>query len=150
MSDISSHWRPRPQISTKALALVWREDALLACAIRRDDGTIKGWRPIGGTVEFGERATETVVRELHEEIGATAQITGLRGVLENIYTHHGDTGHEVVFLYDVTLLTPGLAAADDFILTEDDGSRHLAAWVPRDRFTSHGAQLFPEGLLALL
>ncbi|WP_296419231.1 NUDIX hydrolase [Pseudooctadecabacter sp.] len=150
MSDISSHWRPRPQIRTKALALLWRDDALLVCAIRRDDGTIKGWRPLGGTVEFGERAADTIVRELSEEIGATAQITGLRGVLENIYTHHGHTGHEVVFLFDATLTAPGLARADDFILTEDDGSRHLAAWVPRDRFAAQTARLFPDGLLALL
>ena len=150
MTDISTHWRPLPHIRTKALALVWRDDALLVCAIRNDDGSIKGWRPLGGTVEFGERAAETVLRELAEELNATAQVTQPRGTLENIYIHHGETGHEVVFLFDVTLTVPGLAAPDEFILTEDDGSRHLAAWVPLNRFTSGTEPLFPDGLLPLL
>ncbi len=150
MTDISTHWRPAPQIRTKALALVQRDDKLLVCAIRSDDGSIKGWRPLGGTVEFGERAADTVVRELAEELGATARVDQPRGALENIYTHHGETGHEVVLLFDVTLIEAGLASADEFILAEDDGSRHLAAWVPLTRFTKKHTPLFPDGLLPIL
>ena len=149
MSELTTHWRPLPQIRTKALAVVCVQDHILVCAIPDDSGAVKGWRPLGGSVEFGERAEDTVVRELNEEIAATAQVTGLRGVLQNIYTHEGQMGHEIAFIYDVTLTDPGLAAAQEFVV-EDSGSRFACAWVALDRFRSGQETLFPDGLLGLL
>lgn len=154
MENIATHWRPLPQIRTKALGIVRRDSPrgveLLLCAIMEDGGEIKGWRPLGGSVDFGERAETAVLRELSEEIFATAKITGTLGVIENIYTHHGETGHEVVFLYEIDLIDAGLAKDDRFVLVEDNGVRCHAEWVPLADFTAARATLFPEGLLARL
>lgn len=150
MTDNSTHWRPAPRIRTKALALVCKDRKLLVAAIRSDDGTVKGWRPLGGEVEFGERAEETVLRELAEEVGATGKVTGAPCVLENIYSHHGDPGHEIAFVFPVSLQNPGQTIDDEFIITEDDKTRHLAAWVPVDCFLDARETIFPDGLQAKL
>jgi len=91
MTDLTSHWRPAPQIRPKAIGILWRGDAILVCAVPNDDGTTKGWRPLGGTIEFGETAAQTLKRELFEEIGATVSIGAQLGVIENIYTHQGES-----------------------------------------------------------
>jgi NADH pyrophosphatase NudC (nudix superfamily) len=47
------------------------------------------YRPLGGTIEFGERGEEAVRRELHEEIAADLGEVRYLGMLENIYTYEG-------------------------------------------------------------
>jgi NADH pyrophosphatase NudC (nudix superfamily) len=42
------------------------------------------YRPLGGTIEFGERGEETVCREFKEEIGAHLLEVRYLGMLENI------------------------------------------------------------------
>ncbi len=42
-------------------------------------------RPLGGTVEFGERAAQTIEREFVEELGARLRTTKFLGVLENFF-----------------------------------------------------------------
>ncbi|MCF2870730.1 NUDIX domain-containing protein [Octadecabacter sp. G9-8] len=154
MENLTTHWRPIGKIANKALAIVRRAgplgDEILACAIPDDTGAIKGWRPLGGSIEFGEQAAETVLRELGEEIFATARIIKQIDVVENIYDHHGIRGHEVVFLFDVELIDPGLAKDDQFVLIEDNGSRNLAGWVPLSDFEAGTTRLFPDGLLSRL
>src|SRR6201987_2501942 len=70
-------------------------------------------RPLGGHVEFGEYALDTVRREFREEIGQ--ELTGVRllGVLENIFGWRGGTEHEVVFIF-----TAAFAAASAYEIEE--------------------------------
>ena len=82
-------WRPSSTIRVKALGLHWREGCLLASEVNRDDGTLKGVRPLGGTVEFGETWQDALIREFQEEIGVGIELIGDPIVLENIYSHHG-------------------------------------------------------------
>ena len=49
----------------------WRDGRLLAVEVLDDAGRVKGVRPLGGTVEFGEKAELAVVREFQEELGIT-------------------------------------------------------------------------------
>ncbi|MGH2403262.1 MAG: NUDIX domain-containing protein [bacterium] len=70
---------------------VFRDGENILVAEGTDD--IKGetfYRPLGGAIEFGEYARDTLVREMREEIGA--EITDLRylGALENVFTYMGD------------------------------------------------------------
>jgi hypothetical protein len=51
-----STWRPPSIVRPIAVGVVRRRDELLLMAVRDDDGTLKGWRPLGGAIEFGERA----------------------------------------------------------------------------------------------
>src|SRR5947207_43811 len=59
-------------------------------------------RPLGGHVEFGEYAIDTVRREFGEEIGQELADVRLLGVLENIFGWRGGTEHEVVFIFTAT------------------------------------------------
>jgi ADP-ribose pyrophosphatase YjhB (NUDIX family) len=56
-------------------------------------------RPLGGHVEFGEYARDTVHREFREEIGQALTGVRLAGVLENIFPWGGATQHEIVFVF---------------------------------------------------
>jgi len=56
-------------------------------------------RPLGGHVEYGEYARDTVHREFQEEIGQALTGVRLAGVLENIFPWGGGTQHEIVFVF---------------------------------------------------
>ena len=69
MSCPMTRWRPQDRIRVKALGLHWRDGRLLAAEVTGDSGAIKGYRPLGGSVEFGETARSAVIREFREELG---------------------------------------------------------------------------------
>lgn len=96
-------WRPQPSIRVKAIGLAWHDDLLLAAEVLDDAGRLKGVRPLGGAVEFGERWRTALVREFEEELGLAVEVVGEPIVLENIFTHEGARGHEIVFAADVRL-----------------------------------------------
>ena len=64
-----STWRPHPHIRVVALGLHWRGGRLLAAEVRDDAARIKGVRPLGGEIEFGESWRTALVREFNEELG---------------------------------------------------------------------------------
>ncbi len=68
-------WRPPRDIRVKVLGLHWREGRLLAAEVRGDDGSLRGVRPLGGGVEFGERLEEALRREFREELGIAVEPT---------------------------------------------------------------------------
>ena len=105
-------WRPSSTIRLKALGLHWRDRCLLASEVNRDDGTLKGVRPLGGTVEFGETWQDALIREFQEEIGVGIELIGDPIVLENIYTHHGALGHEILFISEVIFSSNAYETAD--------------------------------------
>lgn len=47
-------WRPHPHVRVVAIGLHWRDGRLLAAEVRDDAGRLKGVRPLGGEIEFGE------------------------------------------------------------------------------------------------
>lgn len=105
------------------------------------------YRPLGGTIEFGERGMDTVSRELKEENGA--DVAGLRCVatFENIFTYAGKPGHEIVLLYEGKFVDPswyereleaGLEETDDPPLMQ-------GVWMRVDDF-GPDAPLYPDGL----
>ncbi len=80
-------WRPANVIPVKALAQIWQDDALLLMEIYDDLGNVKGMRPLGGTVEFGEPWQDALQREFLEELGVRITLGSEHFVLENIYEH---------------------------------------------------------------
>jgi ADP-ribose pyrophosphatase YjhB (NUDIX family) len=63
-------------------------------------------RPLGGHVEFGECAGDTVRREFEEEIGQELVGIRLAGVLENMFEWDGSTQHEIVFIFQAGFADP--------------------------------------------
>ena len=69
------------------------------------------YRPLGGTIEFGERSSVTAAREMVEELNTEIRNVRWLGVLENIFTVHGQPGHEIVMLYEADFVDKGYVRA---------------------------------------
>jgi ADP-ribose pyrophosphatase YjhB (NUDIX family) len=95
-----------------------RDGALLVSEEANPSGELFH-RPLGGHVEFGEYALDTVHREFREEIGQALTGVRLAGVLENIFQWGGATQHEIVFVFtgaftdEAAYEIPEQAIADD-------------------------------------
>ena len=130
----------------KAMAVIRRprDGALLVS--ESDDPLFQ--RPLGGHVEFGEYALDTVHREFGEELGQALTDVRLLGVLENIFGWQGSragTEHEVVFIF-----TAAFASADAYEVEEQrilDNPERRVLWRPADALTP---PLYPAGLSDLL
>jgi ADP-ribose pyrophosphatase YjhB (NUDIX family) len=102
-------------------------------------------RPLGGHVEFGEYALDTVRREFGEEIDQELTDVRLLGVLENIFGWRGGTEHEVVFIF-----TAAFAAAAAYEIEEQrilDNPNRRVLWRPADAVSP---PLYPAGLTELI
>ncbi len=107
------------------------------------------YRPLGGTIEFGETGAEAVRREFREELGT--ELAGVRylGTLENIFTYEGAAGHEIVLVYDGTLAETGLYKKEA-LQGDEFGQKFKAVWKRLDEFGPGKPPVYPDGLLELL
>jgi len=138
-----------PRIRAVALGVVWRGDELL---VVEGGDPVKGgtfFRPPGGTIEFGEPARATLVREFREELAALVEVGRQVAIVENIFVFNGETGHEVVFLFETTFADSSFYARDELPLDEE-GIPFTATWRPLDAFADPRNHLVPEGLYEIL
>jgi ADP-ribose pyrophosphatase YjhB (NUDIX family) len=115
---------PRGQV-VKAMALIRRprDSALLVSETANPAGELFH-RPLGGHVEFGEYARDTVHREFAEEIGQALTTVRLAGVLENIFEWGGSQQHEIVFIFTAAFADEAAyEIGEQRILDEHDRSR---------------------------
>ena len=143
-------WRLQQHIQVKALGLVWRDGLLLASEIYLDDGTVKGVRPLGGRLEFGETWRDALVREFDEELGLAVEVIGKPLVLENIFTHQGVIGHEITFVSDVAFPANAYIEEGPIEYFEDNGEKCLARWYDVTQLDCGDLELYPNGLKARL
>ena len=107
------------------------------------------YRPLGGTIEFGERGEDTVRREFREEIGAEVTDVRYLGMLENIFTYEGRGGHEIVLVYDGCLSDRSFYEKD-IIQGDELGTPFKAVWKRLDEFCPGRPPVYPDGLLELI
>jgi 8-oxo-dGTP pyrophosphatase MutT (NUDIX family) len=107
------------------------------------------YRPLGGTIEFGERGSETVRREFREEIGAELTDVRYLGMLENIFTYEGRRGHEIVLVYDGRLAEAAFYKREGFQGNEL-GHLFKVVWKKLEEFGEGKPPVYPDGLLELL
>ncbi|MCH2165516.1 MAG: NUDIX domain-containing protein [Marinovum sp.] len=144
-------WRPAARIRYKALGMHWRGDKLLAAEIEDDTGRVKGVRPLGGTVEFGETSEEALRREFKEELDVEITVESAPFFMENIYRHEGYLGHEILALYTVNLPKDAFANQTRIRFSEDNGQVCSAQWYDlSDLDQADGPALYPTGLKQLL
>jgi 8-oxo-dGTP pyrophosphatase MutT (NUDIX family) len=143
-------WRPVAAIRAVAIGLARRDRQLLVVEVLDEQGRRKGWRPPGGGMHFMETSAAALKREILEELGCGIEIAGDPAVCENLYQHAGAPGHEIVFVYAMSLLDASIYAQDRLHLREDDGTVHRLEWIEIERFRSGRETLFPDGLVARL
>ena len=129
----------------KAMAVIRRprDGALLVS--EAPDGSFQ--RPLGGHVEFGEYAVDTLHREFGEEIGQ--RLTGVRllGVLENIFPWQGGTEHEVVFIFSAAFADEAAYEIEEQVITDDTEPKSRVLWRPPGAISP---PLYPDGLTELI
>ena len=102
-------------------------------------------RPLGGHVEFGEYALDTVRREFREELGQELTDVRLLGVLENIFGWRGGTEHEVVFIFAAAFASAAAYEIQEQRILDNQDRRVL--WRPADAVSP---PLYPAGLSELI
>ena len=108
-------------------------------------------RPLGGTVEFGESAETAVIREFQEELGIPVKTNGPPVFMENIYTHEGSLGHEILAIFEVTFPPDAYSGETRIEFKEDNGVTCCAEWYQISSLDLSGQPLlYPEGLKAHL
>lgn len=137
-------WRPPNKIRGKVIGLAKNDNKLLVFEVLNDQGNLKGWCPIGGGIEFGEKAEDALIREIYEELKCTAIITGKPIICENIFEHHGSIGHEIIFTFPITLSDSTLYSKNRFQIREERRSAHWVEWVLIEKFQKNEAILFPS------
>lgn len=105
------------------------------------------YRPIGGTVEFGETTTEALKREIFEETGKQIAIQKLLNVSENIFTSDGQNGHEIVFTYLGHFIDQEMYENNEIWITEDNGQSIKCKWIKKTEFKEAKLRLVPEDLV---
>jgi len=143
-----STWRPRQSIRPVAIGLLRDGDRLLVAEVPNDDGSVKGWRPLGGGVEFGETAEAALRREFLEELGVEIEIDGPPTIFENLYEHAGCIGHEIIFAFPIRAADAAIKAERRFQI-RDNETPVWVEWVEMARFAA-GEALFPTALGPLL
>jgi ADP-ribose pyrophosphatase YjhB (NUDIX family) len=104
-------------------------------------------RPLGGHVEFGEYAAQTVHREFGEEIGQPLTDVRLLGVLENIFPWRGHTEHEIVFIFAAAFADPAAYEIAEQRIRDEAEGRTRVIWRPGDAVLP---PMYPDGVLDLV
>ncbi|HEY7094047.1 MAG TPA: NUDIX hydrolase [Ktedonobacterales bacterium] len=136
------------QVRVLALGNIWRGDELLVAEGYDPSKRQTFYRPLGGGVEFGERARDALIREFIEELGAELVNIRYLETLENIFTYDGQPGHEIILLFQANFADETLYARDDLVAIEGD-ERVTTAWKRLAECTDE-KPLYPNGLRELL
>ena len=72
------------------------------------------------------------------------------GFLENIFVNNGNTGHEIVMVYDGALAKAELYEQAEMEVIEANGERIRVVWKSLHEFGEGKSILYPDGLLEML
>ncbi|MDQ1914335.1 NUDIX domain-containing protein [Paenibacillus sp. GD4] len=132
-----------------SLCIIWRTDSILLEQFPEEDGVIT-FRPVGGTIEYGEDSMSTVIREVKEEINQDIIDPKLLGIIENIYPCYGEFGHEFDFIYEARLSNKTVYDYDAIQGVEGD-TKFVAVWKKISDFKDNpNYKLVPDGLYEML
>jgi len=134
------------RIRVKALA--WIEDKDMLFVVRMHDA-VKGddyYRPVGGSVEFGEPSHETVIREVREELNTEIELIASPFVVENHFVCDGKAGHEIDFLFPARFTDLAFYERKTYRLVEANGDVADALWIPIADCIRGDLRLVPEEL----
>ena len=112
---------------------------------KHSKGTGIYYRPIGGTIEFGERSADTLKREFKEELGVDIKIKQYMTCIENIFQIDEKIGHEITQLNIVEFLDNQLYKKTQFPVVELN-KHTVAKWIPIEDVLQNDFVLYPSEL----
>jgi ADP-ribose pyrophosphatase YjhB (NUDIX family) len=91
------------------------------------------WVLPGGRAEFGEPASETLKREMREELNTEIEVVRLLWFVENFFTYSGRDYHELstCFLMKLPEASEYLSHPGPYQGKEEDGTKLIFQWFPR-------------------
>ncbi|WP_445669235.1 NUDIX hydrolase [Margalitia sp. FSL K6-0131] len=132
-----------------SLCIIWKDDFLLLEQFPEEEGIVT-FRPVGGTIEYGEDSKATVIREVKEEINQDIIEPTLLGIIENIFPWYGEVGHEFDFIYESKFLYNN-AYEREIIHGIEGDTEYLAVWKRISDFKDNpNIKLVPDGLYEML
>lgn len=136
---------------SNALGILMRGNQILVERFEgvHSKGTGVYFRPIGGTIEFGEHSTQTIVREFFEELRTEIKIIRHLECLENIYRVGDEIGHEITQMYLVEFADLSQYNNDCFVVMEGQKTSE-ANWIDINDFILRNKVIYPNGIEALL
>ncbi|MFN0013292.1 MAG: NUDIX domain-containing protein [Saprospiraceae bacterium] len=127
-----------------ALCLIEHQSRLLLQEFWHEHDNYHFFRPPGGGIEHGERASDAVRREMREELNTEISEPELIDVLENIFEYGGETKHEIVFLFKASVLDEQITSVDEVTLMDTFAFR--AVWTPLENLIRQDVILYPVAL----
>ncbi|PEX91840.1 NUDIX hydrolase [Bacillus cereus] len=127
----------------KAFGIAIHHDRLLVQEYNMDDEIF--YRPLGGSIELGEKSADTVIREFKEELHTDVEIIDYLGCLENIFHLSKEIGHEIIQLYSLRLLDTSLYEIEK-VKIQDEQNVSYAKWIPITAFIQKEKVLYPDGI----
>jgi 8-oxo-dGTP pyrophosphatase MutT (NUDIX family) len=142
--------RPRGLVRAIAIGVIRDGDRLF---VAEGHDVVKNetfYRPLGGSIEFGETGAEAVRREFVEESDHVVKPPTYLGTLENRFVNDGRPGHEIVLVYETAFEDDAVLALDAVSCREETGVPFTARWMPLATFRNGNPPLYPDGLLEMI
>jgi ADP-ribose pyrophosphatase YjhB (NUDIX family) len=133
---------PRSKIKVKAMGLFVADGRVLVMDCFDSVKQKRYFRLLGGHVEFGERADETLRREMQEELATDVDVRQRLDVVENVFTYEGKDHHEVVFIHRARFRDETFNRRDDLRNIEPDKDEPFL-WLPIPEVLNGPVPLYP-------
>jgi len=125
---------------SKVRAIITNDDGDILVGKYTDSEEGMFYMLLGGTFELSDaNAWDALLRELREEIEVEVDEMEYLDVLNNTFTWHNKSCHEMVVLFRVTLkVLPTLDSA-----LNDDGTRSPLEWIPAEDIREEKVVIYP-------
>lgn len=140
----------KSRIRTTVQVLIQREQSLLVYKGYDKKRRRSFYRPIGGGVDFGETGAAAALREFREESGLKIHRLRFLGFLENIFTYHGEAGHEWVLVFSAEFHDQKNYRCERFPLQEGKRTLSDARWVSVKTLLASRTAFYPAGIKDLV
>lgn len=134
------------KIRILSLAVIKKDNQILACPGFDKVKNSDFYRLIGGGVEFGENSLDALKREVQEELDVELINYRLVNVLENIFSYNGNDGHEICFIYEANFKDPANYQRQSFAILDSE-EKATAEWIELNE--ENISKIFPRGCLKI-